>query len=118
MVLSDRLGKNLDVAVLLDYYGELLTEKQKNFLYYYYEEDLSLSEIASNYGISRQCVHDTIKSAHTYLLEFEKKLKLAEKFKKILENCNEIKSLNEHFLKSEKLDEIVLKIENVAEDFA
>ena len=52
------MAKNLEIPFLLDFYGEMLTEKQRNCLAYYYEEDLSLSEIAENEGISRQGVRD------------------------------------------------------------
>ena len=48
------MAKNLEIAVLLDLYGDMLTEKQRDFLGYYYNDDLSLSEIAENEGITRQ----------------------------------------------------------------
>ena len=47
------MAKNLEVSFLLDFYGEMLTQKQHDFLVYYYDEDLSLSEIAENEGITR-----------------------------------------------------------------
>jgi len=47
------MAKDFSVALLLDFYGELLTEKQREFLEYYYNEDLSLAEIALNVGIAR-----------------------------------------------------------------
>ena len=50
------MAKNLEVSFLLDFYGEMLTQKQHDFLVYYYDEDLSLSEIAENEGITRQGV--------------------------------------------------------------
>ena len=48
------------MTMLFDFYGELLTDRQKEFYDLYYNEDLSLSEIAENYGISRQGVRDVI----------------------------------------------------------
>lgn len=57
------MAKNLEIAVLLDLYGDMLTEKQRDFLGYYYNDDLSLSEIAENEGITRQGVRDAIKRA-------------------------------------------------------
>ena len=51
------MSKNLDMALLLDVYGDMLTEKQKDTLTLYYDEDLSLTEIAENTGITRQGVH-------------------------------------------------------------
>lgn len=61
------------MTMLFDFYGELLTERQKEFFDLYYNEDLSLSEIAENEGISRQGVHDAIARAEALLLEFEQK---------------------------------------------
>ena len=55
------MEKNLNVSILLDFYGAMLTEKQREAVEYYYNDDLSLSEIADNQGISRQGVRDAIK---------------------------------------------------------
>lgn len=77
------LSKDLTITVLLDFYGELLTKKQSEALRLYYDEDCSLSEIADNMEISRQGARDFIKRGETQLMEFEDKLKLAERFLKI-----------------------------------
>lgn len=53
--------KNLDISVLLDFYGDMLTEKQREVIGFYYNEDLSLSEIGEFEGITRQGVRDSIK---------------------------------------------------------
>ena len=71
-----KVAKNLEIAGLLDCYGEMLTQKQHDFLDYYYNEDLSLSEIAANEGITRQGVRDAIKRAETQLFDMENKLGL------------------------------------------
>lgn len=55
------MAKNLEVSFLLDFYGEMLTAKQREAVELYYFEDLSLAEIADNQGISRQGVRDAIK---------------------------------------------------------
>ena len=68
------MAKNYEMAVLIDFYGEMLTEKQRSFLEYYYNDDLSLSEIGEQFDISRQGVHDSIKRSETALDEFESKL--------------------------------------------
>ena len=47
------MGKNLEISLLLDFYGEMLTDKQRDMVDYYYNDDLSLSEIAENEGITR-----------------------------------------------------------------
>lgn len=76
---------NIYLTNLYDYYGELLTDKQKEYFEYYYMENLSLSEISENYNISRNAVHKQIKDAENKLLFYESKLKLSEKGKKIEE---------------------------------
>lgn len=72
--------KDLDVCLLLDFYGDLLAEKQQAILDCYYNEDLSLSEIAEIYSISRQGVLAAIKKGRLELFEYEKKLGLKKKF--------------------------------------
>ena len=74
------MAKNLEIPFLLDFYGEMLTQKQHDCLVYYYEEDLSLSEIAENEGISRQGVRDSIKRAEAQLFDMEERLGLAKRF--------------------------------------
>ena len=71
--------KDLKKAYLLDFYGEVLTERKKEVLDMYYNEDLSLAEIADQIGISRQGVRDLIKKAEEELLFLEDKLGLAKK---------------------------------------
>ncbi len=66
--------KNLAYSVLLDFYGPVLTEKQSIILTEYYDEDLSLAEIAENFGITRQGVRDAIKHGEAALDELEAKL--------------------------------------------
>lgn len=83
------MGKNLDVAVLLDFYGDMLTEKQRDVIDLYYNQDLSLSEIAEHEGITRQGVRDSIKRGEVYLFELEDKLKVFENYietQKIIQN--------------------------------
>ena len=73
------MSKNLDMTLLLDIYGDMLTEKQKDTLTLYYDEDLSLTEIAENTGITRQGVHKCIRSAEEYLIQLEDTLRYAAK---------------------------------------
>ena len=63
------MAKDLGITILLDFYGDMLTEKQRDFLGYYYNDDLSLSEIAENEGITRQGVRDSIKRAEAQLFD-------------------------------------------------
>ncbi len=68
---------------LYDFYGDLLTEKQKKYFEYYYFDNLSLAEISENNNISRNAVHKQIKEVETKLEMYEQKLNLYEKSKKI-----------------------------------
>ncbi len=86
--------KKLYISALLDVYGEFLSEKQRSITEHYYNEDLSLSEIAENEGITRQGVNDLIKRAEAQLVSFEEKCKYCEKFSKL-------KNLAENSLKGE-----------------
>lgn len=71
--------KDLRVSVLLDYYSPMLTEKQRDVIDLYYNEDLSLSEIAEHEKITRQGVRDSIKRGEQTLYEMEEKFRLAER---------------------------------------
>ncbi len=75
------MSKNMDVALLFDFYGEMLTEKQRDVIEQYYNQDLSLSEIAENAGISRQGVRDSVKRAELQLFEMEERLGLAARLR-------------------------------------
>ena len=68
------MEKKVEVSVLWQIYGKLLTEKQYQFIDYYYNQDLSLSEIAENEDITRQAVRDIIKKGERKLFEYEEKL--------------------------------------------
>ena len=84
------MGKNLEISLLLDFYGDMLTDKQRDMVDYYYNDDLSLSEIAENEGITRQGVRDSIKRAEAQMLEMEERLGLARRFRKINGDIQEI----------------------------
>ena len=68
------------MTMLFDFYGEILTDRQKEFFDLYYNEDLSLAEIAENYGISRQGVRDVIVRAEAAMTELEDKTGLIRRF--------------------------------------
>ena len=70
----------LHLTLLYDFYGELLTEKQKQVFAMHYQEDLSFSEIAEELSISRQAVRDQLKRTEGILMDYEQKLGLVEKF--------------------------------------
>lgn len=70
------------MSLLFDFYGQLLTQRQQEFFKLYYDDDLSLGEIASQYGVSRQAVYDILKRSSQALEEFESKLQLVERFQR------------------------------------
>lgn len=72
--------KNFLYSILYDYYGDLLKDNQANIIDLYYNQDLSLSEIAEDMNISRQGVHDALKKAEKSLTEYEEKMKLHYKY--------------------------------------
>lgn len=73
------MEERIRISMLLDYYSELLTVKQKNIMDLYFNNDLSLSEISQITDTSRQAIHDVLKRSCTLLEVYEKKLKLLEK---------------------------------------
>ena len=84
----------VEISLLMDYYGPLLTEKQKSIMELYYNDDLSLAEIAELNSTSRQAIHDLIKRCYKQFLSYESKLNLLEKSlekeKKISEFLNQV----------------------------
>ena len=71
------MAKDFEMGYLLDFYGEVLTPKQREMLRQYYNDDLSLSEIGENFGITRQGARDAIKHGETTLKELEDKVGFA-----------------------------------------
>lgn len=91
------MEKIVEQAMLYDFYGELLTEHQRQIYEDVVFENLSLGEIAQEKGVSRQAVHDIVKRCDKALLEYEEKLKLVEKFISIKEKIEEIDRLSEQY---------------------
>ena len=87
------MSKNLEMSYLLDFYGEVLTEKQREMMQQYFNMDLSLSEIADNFSITRQGVRDAIKRGEGVLLELESQIGFAQKYKNIIAGVEQIKAL-------------------------
>lgn len=79
----ERKEKDLEVGLLLDFYGELLSPEKRESVRLYFDEDLSLGEIAKDTDITRQGVRDRIEKAKTQLYTYEEKLGLAAKFREI-----------------------------------
>lgn len=97
---------------LYDFYGELLTEHQKKIYEDVVFNDLSLSEIAAEQGISRQGVHDLIKRCDRILEEYEEKLHLLEKFQKTRQMVGEIRRLVREYQETEEKS-LIVKIDEI-----
>lgn len=87
------MSKNLEMSYLLDFYGNVLTEKQRDMMQQYYNMDLSLSEIADNFGITRQGVRDSIKRGESVLLELEDQVGFADKYRSLMSGIEKIRTL-------------------------
>ena len=102
------------MAMLFDFYGDLLTDRQKEFYDLYYNEDLSLAEIAENYGITRQGVRDVIVRAEAAMTEVEDKTHIIRRFHQMQGQIAAIdqaadrllQMVNERSYQDESLDEI------------
>lgn len=106
--------KNLNMGYLLDFYGDVLTERRRDALDFYYNDDMSLSEIAEEMGISRQGVRDLIKKAEEELNFYEEKLGLAKKFADAQEHARRALELCDGVEVSDAIrEEIRLLIESV-----
>lgn len=86
---------NIELALLFDFYGDLLPEKQRECCDLKYNEDLSLAEIAEHCGISRQGVWDNIRHAENALAETERKLGIVEDFLAIREELSRLEKLTD-----------------------
>ena len=84
------MEKIVEQGILYDFYGELLTEHQRQIYEDAVFNDMSLSELASDYGISRQGIHDLLKRCDKTLLAYESKLHLVERFEKVKEKIRQI----------------------------
>ncbi len=98
------MEKIVEQGLLYDFYGELLTEHQKKIYEEAISEDLSLSELAEEYGISRQGVHDLIKRCDKTLQEYEEKLHLIKKFQRTKELAKQIYLIAQKHEEAEIMD--------------
>ena len=100
--------KNLKLAYLLDFYGDVLDEHTRSVMKAYYDDDLSLSEIAEGVGISRQGVRHVIKKGEEHLSFLEDRLGLAEHYKELEEAVELIESVKQS-LDSDDFDSNAMK---------
>ena len=87
-------------SLLYDFYGELLTKRQREVMELYHEENLSLAEIADEFGISRQGVYDALKNGEKALTGYEQKLGLVEKFQRSSEAIMKIDERIDNIIES------------------
>lgn len=97
----------LYIALYNDYYGALLTEYQSGLISRYYDMDMSLSEIASEYGISPQGVRDALKRAQNTLEEYEQKLGMAHKSTQLQTMIEQAKACSDKAQRDKILDEVL-----------
>ncbi len=88
--------KDLNVSYLLDFYGAALTQKQREVMEQYYNDDLSLAEIAANFGITRQGVRDAIKRGESVITELEDKIGIAKRYSTIQTGLENLERLAKH----------------------
>lgn len=113
--------KNLSISLLLDFYGDILSERQNEMLNMYFNEDCSLSEVAESFSISRQGVRSVLKKCENTLLEMENKLGLAARFIKMRDESSkialELESINSTINNediSSKIHNLIAKIKDMA----
>lgn len=107
------MEKIVEQTLLYDFYGELLTEHQRQIYEDVVLHDFSLSEIAQSLGISRQGVHDNVKRCHKILKDYEDKLHLVEKFVHIKEKVNQIHQLTK-VSESLNKEELAAEVERIS----
>ena len=111
------MNEILEKTLLYDFYGELLTAHQKDIYEQYILEDLSLSEIAINQGVSRQGVHDLVRRCEKILEDYENKLHLVEKFLSIR---NKVSQMEECFAGYDKeglrVEELIKSVRQLSKE--
>ena len=107
--------KNMKIAYLIDFYEELLDTHVSNVMRAYYDDDLSLAEIAEVEGISRQGVRHLIKKGEEEILFFESKLALAKRHEELLSVCSSLSVIEEKLMKEETLVDDAKEISRIIE---
>ena len=111
-------NKPLEMCLLFDFYGEVLTEKQKELFDLYYNEDLSLAEISEHIGITCQGVRDSIVRAEHTLRDMEKKLGLVSRYGKIdsivssmLDDVHRLRIINSNLLHNSEISKLLARLD-------
>ncbi len=108
-----KVNKILEQSLLFDFYGELLTEHQKEIYERFVADDLSLGEIAQEAGISRQGVHDLIRRCNQTLRGYEEKLHLIDRFLAVKEKVERIDRLLDDY-REENAEELIQSIRRIS----
>ena len=113
------LNKVVEIGILFENYKELLTQKQREIVSLYYDEDYSLGEISENLGVSRQGIYDTLKRSEKILKDYESKLglvaKLNERDKFIESIYDKIVDIKQYLLQNKDCANLIPNIENIEE---
>lgn len=113
---AEAMTKNLEFSVLLDFYGALLTPKQFQVMELYYNEDYSLAEIAQTMGITRQGVYDAEKKSERLLSEYEEKLGLCSRFRRVKADLEAMRGEIQTMQSEMDRQKIIERIEQVLEE--
>lgn len=109
--------KNLQIGYLLDFYGAILPQRKREIMEYYYNDDLSLSEIAEQFGITRQAVRETVKKTEEDLFFYEEKLGLRHRFDEVqkhTENARLIcRNISSGSGRNSSADELMREIDSI-----
>ncbi|ALV20960.1 MULTISPECIES: putative DNA-binding protein [Carnobacterium] len=102
---------------LFDFYGSLLTEKQRSYMLLYFADDYSLGEIAEDFDVSRQAIYDNIRRTEQILMEYERKLHLLDNFNQSEKTINELSLyIKDHYPKDETLQGFVRRLKKDTDD--
>ena len=112
-------NKPLEMCLLFDFYGEMLTEKQKEMFDLYYNEDLSLAEISEHVGITRQGVRDSIVRAEHTLRDMEQRMGLVARYGKIdplidsmLGDVHRLRLINSNLLHNAEISRVLARLDD------
>ncbi len=108
--------KDLNFSLLIDFYGNILAPKMKDALELYYNEDLSLAEIAQHMDITRQGVRDNIKRGEQFLTETEQQLGFFHRYSKLEEQMGQIENLALNIMEFNQRHQKSLEINQFAEE--
>lgn len=109
------MDRIVEKSLLFDFYGELLTEHQKEVYGEYIQEDLSVSEVAALRGISRQGAHDLIRRCEKILSDYEKRLHLVENYLKVRKMVSTIQKAAGEILEYENQDVVRKRVTQIAD---